>query len=215
MALRIDVGGVDEVDAGVERPPDQRIDRLLLQRADLLPEAGALRRRRSWCRGRARKRTGRCGRAGCSASKVSVGSLVATPPFMALSHGGTSCCRAVRASGICGRSRPIWWEPEQLTRWRFGCRRFPKPHRPLLEDRRPAHHLSARTQATMPARSGATATALRFSLGRLLTSRHKVGLGAAAVATTRPRPGKGIPWDSPRPGPRACGAPRRTLRSPC
>jgi len=40
-AFRIDVGGVDEVDAGGERALDQRRRALLLDRADGAPEPGA------------------------------------------------------------------------------------------------------------------------------------------------------------------------------
>ena len=41
LAFRIDVGGVDEVDAGVERALDQRRRAFLLDRADGAPDAGA------------------------------------------------------------------------------------------------------------------------------------------------------------------------------
>ena len=61
LALRIDVGGVDEIDAGLERAADERGRARLVDRADRAPEAR--RRRRSSCRGRSRRQTGRCGRA--------------------------------------------------------------------------------------------------------------------------------------------------------
>ncbi len=41
LAFRIDVGGVDEIDAGLERAADERGRARLIERADRAPEAGA------------------------------------------------------------------------------------------------------------------------------------------------------------------------------
>ena len=58
--LRVDVRGIDEIDARLHRLAQKPIGLALLQLADRLPDAGC-RRRRSSCPGRVRTRTGRCG----------------------------------------------------------------------------------------------------------------------------------------------------------
>jgi hypothetical protein len=51
LALVVDVGGVEEVDAGVERRAQLAGDGVDAELADHLPEAHCRRGRRSWCRG--------------------------------------------------------------------------------------------------------------------------------------------------------------------
>ena len=63
LALGIDVGGVDEIDARFERAGDERGGRGLIERADIAPERRRCRRERSSRQGRFPRQTGPCGQA--------------------------------------------------------------------------------------------------------------------------------------------------------
>ena len=74
FALGVDVGGVDEVDAGFDGGLDEGVGFGLVDVADVLPDGCVFgegvrgcRRRRSWCRDRFGRRGGRCCRGFCIA----------------------------------------------------------------------------------------------------------------------------------------------------
>ncbi len=66
LTVRVDVGSVDEIDPGIDRSAQDRVDRVLID-PRLQPRNGRQPARRSSCRGTVRKRKGLCYPDGCSA----------------------------------------------------------------------------------------------------------------------------------------------------